>query len=252
MEWMIGLLFLLEMVLPIPIKDKRGRQGGYPAATLSLVAINVIVHLALTWAVSQDRVAPEWMFWTFGIVPNAVFEQSGLGALALITSGFLHGGWLHLVGNVFLLWFFGRKVEDLTGSLRFFAFYLLCLLAAGITSAIGRHALSPLEGSIPAIGASGAVSGVMAAYLFLFAGERITTLVLPIPFPFPLPAWVYVVYNLSHDLLLGLLAEEFVREHGFSPFGTDVFAHLGGLLAGLIFIYLYLLPDALVDRRRGR
>ena len=95
-------------------------------------------------------------------------------------------------------------------------------------------------------------TGVMAAYLFLYTGERITTLVIPIPHLFRIPAWVYIVYSFGHDLLLGLLTEEVVETYGFSPFGTDVFAHLGGLVMGLMFIYLYLPPEALVDRRRGR
>jgi membrane associated rhomboid family serine protease len=168
----------------------------------------------------------------------------------------LHADWFHLLGNMFLLWFFGRKVEDLTGPRQFLLFYLLCLLGDGITSTIGRHALSPAEGAIPAIGASGAVSGIMAAYLFLYAGERIKTLVFvfvfPIPYLFPIPVWVYILYNFSHDLLMGLITEEIVQEHGFSPFGTDVFAHIGGLIVGLIFIFLYLTPDVLVNYRRSR
>ncbi len=112
--------------------------------------------------------------------------------------------------------------------------------------------MSPLEATVLAIGASGAVSDVMAAYLFLFTGERITTLTIPIPWLFRLPTWIYIIYNCGHDLFLGLLTEDFVKEHGFSPFGTDVFAHVGGLITGLIFIYLYLPPEALVDRRRRR
>lgn len=247
---MIGLLFLLELVLPLPLKDNRGRHRGFPVATSSLVIINVVVHIVLVWAVSNSVADPDQIFESFGVVPNAVLEQTGLGALSLVTAGFLHAGWLHLAGNMFILWFFGRKVEDLTGPVHFFLFYLLCLLGDGIASTVGRHALSPLEASIPAIGASGAVSGVMAAYLFLFTGERITTLVIPIPWLFRLPAWVYIIYNFGHDLLLGLLTQEMVKAHGFSPFGTDVFAHVGGLIVGLIFIFLYLSPDALVDQRR--
>jgi membrane associated rhomboid family serine protease len=252
MEWMIGLLSVLELVLPIPIKDSRGRHRGFPVATVSLVIINVIVYVALTQLLPDALADPEKFYGNYGIVPNAIMEQSGLGALTLLTAGFLHGSVLHLLGNMFILWFFGRKVEDLTGPLRFSLFYFLCLLGAGIASTIGRHALSPIEGAIPGIGASGAVSGVMAAYLFLFTGESITTIILPIPFLFRLPAWVYIVYNFAHDLLLGLLTEEVVKQIGFSPFGTDVFAHIGGLTVGLICIYLYLLPDALVDRRRSR
>ena len=128
----------------------------------------------------------------------------------------------------------------------------MCLLGAGIASTMGRYALSPYEATMPSIGASGAVSGVMAAYLFLYAGERITTLVIPIPYLFKLPAWIYIVYNFSHDLVLGLLTEEIVKQQGASPFGTDVFAHVGGLIIGLICIYLYLPPEALVGRRRSR
>jgi membrane associated rhomboid family serine protease len=108
----------------------------------------------------------------------------------------------------------------------------------------------PREATAPSIGASGVVSGVMAAYLFLFTGERITALIIPIPWLFGLPAWIYIIYSFGHDLLLGLLTEEFMNEHGLSPFGTDVFAHVGGLVIGFIFIYLYLPPEALVDRRR--
>jgi membrane associated rhomboid family serine protease len=250
MEWMTGLLFLLELVLPLPLKDERGRHRGFPVATATLVITNVVIYVAVVWLLNASGTDADQFLHTFGIVPSTILARDGLGALSLLTAGFLHADWLHLLGNMFILWFFGRKVEDLIGPLPFSLFYTLCLLGAGITSTVGRHALSPVEATLPSIGASGAVSGVMAAYLFLFTGERITTLVIPIPYLFRLPAWVYIVYNFSHDLLLGLLAEEMVREYGFSPFGTDVFAHVGGLIAGLIFIYLYLPAEALVDRRR--
>jgi len=252
MEWMVGLLIVLELIFPIPLKDSRGQHRGFPAATTALVFLNVWVFLAVSWIVSESLADPNQLIQTLGIVPDAVLKQEGLGALSLVTAGFLHGGWLHLLGNMFILWFFGRKVEDLIGPFHFFLFYLLCLLGAGIASSLGRYALSPYEATVPSIGASGAVSGVMASYLFLFAGERITTLVLPIPYLFKLPAWVYIVYNFGHDLLLGLLTEEVVKHYGSSPFGTDVFAHMGGLVVGLAFVYLYLPPEALVDHRRGR
>ena len=252
MEWMIGLLILLELVFPLPLKDTRGQHRGFPIATTALVLINIIVFIAMAWILSEALTDPEQMIQTLGVVPSDVLDQSGLGSLSLVTAGFLHGDLLHIAGNMFILWFFGRKIEDLIGPFNFFLFYLLCLLGAGIASTVGRHALSPLEATVPAIGASGAVSGVMAAYLFLFTGERITTLIIPIPWLFRLPAWVYIIYNFGHDLLLGLLTEEFVKKHGFSPFGTDVFAHVGGLIIGLIFIYLYLPPEALVDRRQRR
>ena len=252
MEWMHGLLILLELIFPIPLKDDRDPHRGFPWATTSLLILNAFVYIVVLWILSESLADPEEVVQTLGIVPSAVLERDGLGALSLVTAGFLHGGWLHLLGNMFILWFFGRKVEDLLGPFHFFLFYLMCLLGAGIASTIGRYALSPYEATMPSIGASGAVSGVMAAYLFLYAGERITTLVIPIPYLFKLPAWIYIVYNFSHDLVLGLLTEEIVKQQGVSPFGTDVFAHMGGLVIGLIFIYLYLPPEALIDHRRGR
>jgi len=252
MDWMIGLLFLLELILPFPLKDNRGQHRGFPAATAALVLINVVVFVATALIFSNTLTDPDQMIQTLGVVPSAVLDQSGLGSLSLVTAGFLHGDLLHIFGNMFVLWFFGRKIEDLIGPFHFFLFYLLCLLGAGIASTVGRHALSPIEATVPSIGASGAVSGVMAAYLFLFTGERITTLIIPIPWLFQLPAWTYIIYSFGHDLLLGLLTEEFVKEYGFSPSGTDVFAHVGGLMVGLIFIYLYLPPEALMNRRQRR
>jgi membrane associated rhomboid family serine protease len=252
MSWMYGLLIILELVLPIPLKDDRGKNRGFPVATATLVAINVLVQIILMWALARDGADAEQLFKTYGIVPQDVLARHGLGALSLVTAGFIHAGWLHLIGNMFILWFFGRKVEDLIGPVSFFLFFLLCLFGAGIASTLGRHALSEIEAGVPSIGASGAVSGVMAAYLFLYTGEHITTLIIPIPWLFRLPAWVYISYNFVHDLLLGLLTEEVVRENGFSPFGTDVFAHVGGLIVGLIFIYLYLPAEALLDYRQNR
>ena len=252
MTLLIILIWLSQIVYLLPIRDRRSRRLGFPWMTLSLVIINTLIHILVVVVSSgSDEVA--WvMLYPYMEVPRLILDGEGLGALSVLTSGFLHGGWWHLAGNMFILWFFGRKVEDLIGPFQFFLFYLLCLLGAGITSTIGRYALSPVEASVPSIGASGAVSGVMAAYLFLFTGERITTLVLPIPYLFSVPAWIYIVYNFGHDLLLGLLTEEVVKQYGSSPFGTDVFAHMGGLVVGLAFIYLYLPPEALIHQRRVR
>jgi membrane associated rhomboid family serine protease len=260
MEFILGPLFILETFLLLPLKDNRERQRGFPIATASLVALNVVIFVFMLWVLPGIVSDPEQfygdLFENFAIVPINVLEQNGPGALSLVTAGFMHANIAHLMGNMIILWFFGRKVEDLTGPFRFLLFYLLCLLGAGITSAVGRHALSPIEATVPSIGASGAISGVMAAYLFLYASEQINTLVvfasIPIPYVFKWPAWVYIVYNFVHDLLLGLLTEELVKIYGASPIGVDVFAHAGGLIMGLIFIYLYLLPDALVDRRQHR
>src|SRR3990170_2219376 len=98
MEWMFGLLIILELVLPLPLKDQRGKNRGFPVATTALVCINVLVHIAVLWLRPESATALETVFQTYGVVPDAVLERDGLGALSLITAGFLHSGWLHLAG----------------------------------------------------------------------------------------------------------------------------------------------------------
>jgi membrane associated rhomboid family serine protease len=268
MTFLVFLFFLLQSLFLFPIKDRRERQRTFPWATASLVLVNVIIHIIVTILILQQPNTPENPPWTiiypFMEVPALILNREGLGALSVFTSGFLHGSLSHLLGNMFVLWFFGRKVEDSTGPLRFAFFYILCLFTASLLSVIARASLSADNAWIPGLGASGAIAGVMAAYLFLYSEERILTLFsawlapvislpggcfIPLPIPVWLPAWVYIVYNFLNDAIVGQLAQELSRGGAELSLGVNVFAHLGGAAGGFIFILFFLHPDVLAQRR---
>lgn len=261
-SFLIFLLILTEMIFLLPISDNRGRRRGFPWMTASLVAINVVIHIGVTLiALTQPFPFDEavWrLIYPYMQVPKLIAEGEGLGALSTLTSFFLHGGWSHLLGNMLFLWFFGRKVEDATGLVQFGLFYLLCGFAAGLMSAFANITFFPDTAFIPGLGASGAISGVMGAYLFLYSDEKIRTLgafslfgqcLIPIPIFMHLPAWVFLVYQFFKDALLGQLALEIVKFESQFSLGVGVFAHMGGMVSGLLFIFLFLHPEALVARR---
>lgn len=250
------LILLLQMIFLLPIKDRRGRRRDFPWMTATLVVINVLIHGWVIFFVLPYQPEPvtqptDFVLYPFMEVPHLILAGQGLGALSILTSGFLHGGLAHLLGNMFTLWFFGRKVEDSTGPLRFALFYLLCLFSAGLFSVVARGTLSPTQAQIPSLGASGAIFGVMTAYLFLYSDEKVLTLVsthfipiLPLPIPIWLPAWVFIVQTLLGNALLGELIQS-----GAIYSQVNVFAHLGGAAGGFLFIYFFLHPEVFALRR---
>jgi membrane associated rhomboid family serine protease len=258
---LIGCFYVLQTAFLLPLKDNRPQRRGFPWMTATLVAINTLIHIAValwltTQTVPDDQ--PPWLpIYPFMQVPQLILDGEGLGALSSLTAMFLHGDWSHLIGNMFFLWFFGRKVEDLTGSMRFGLFYLLVGFASGLISVVANILFFPATTYIPGLGASGAISGVMGAYLFLYWDEHITTLVaaslqgclIPFPWPVKLPAWVFLVYSFLKDALLGQIALELVEIAPEFFLGVGVFAHMGGVVTGLIFIFLFLHPEALAYRR---
>jgi membrane associated rhomboid family serine protease len=148
----------------------------------------------------------------------------------VFSSMFLHGGWMHLIGNMWFLWLFGNNVEDAMTRPRFLAFYLVC----GVAAALAQVALDP-RSIIPMVGASGAISGVMGAYLVLFPRVKVYTLV-PLGFFFTtiaLPAWVMLIYWMALQVFGGL------GSIGSTGGGVAFFAHLGGFIAGLVLIRLF-------------
>jgi hypothetical protein len=212
----------------IPLRDTIPSRS-FPVVTLALVAANVLVFLnGLSAGPGMAR-----LFLDFGIVPIR-YTSSGVAAqftlweqaYPFITTQFLHGGWLHLLSNVWFLWVFGDNVEDRLGRIRYLLFYLLCgALAAG------AHILANPSSTLPTIGASGAVAGVLGAYLIFFPGARVTTLV-PI-FIFiqiiQIPAFVFIGIWALTQLILGAAAL------GGSPGGGVAWwAHIGGLAAGMV------------------
>jgi membrane associated rhomboid family serine protease len=145
---------------------------------------------------------------------------------------FLHSGWLHIIGNMWTLWIFGDNVEDRMGPIRFLFFYLLCGIAAGIV-----HSLTNPDSMMPAVGASGAIAGVLGAYFFLFPYARIVVLI-PVfifPFFFEMPAVLYLGFWILTQVFSGTLALATPEQVG----GVAWWAHVGGFIAGIILHFFF-------------
>ena len=194
-----------------------------PAVTLLLIAVNVLIFL-LEMSLSPD--GREGFVYHYALIPDRFIPTS------LLTSMFLHGGWLHLIGNMWFLWVFGSHIEDAIGSARFLIFYLV----SGIASALVQMVMT--SGSpIPTVGASGAIAGVMGAFLILFPRARVVTLVILIIFitTVELPAAFMLLYWFALQLLSGLSS---LGNMGQAQ-GIAWFAHVGGFVAGLLFIRFF-------------
>lgn len=206
----------------IPLRDSQPSYST-PVVTAGLIVANVLVFLH---QVSLDDFSLNHFIRTYAIVP-ARFEFS-----TLLTSMFLHGGWLHLIGNMWFLWIYGDNVEDILGGLRYLVFYLLCGVAAGLA-----HVLTNAGSPVPTIGASGAVAGVMGAYLVKFPHSRIVTLI-PIFFlltTVELPAVLILLYWFLIQIFSGMAA---AGQMASAQGGVAWFAHVGGFVAGMVLIGL--------------
>lgn len=218
-------------MLFLPINDtESNRYGGPPLMTLTLVVLNVLVMIAKPFLY-------DWipLYGLFGSVPKYLISEQGGGALASITSTFLHANLLHLGGNMVFLWVFGRRVEDACGPWRYLAFYLLCGLGADLMSTMIRA-----DETIPGIGASGAIAGLLGAYLILFPGGKIRAFFLIFFIPtFPR---IRAFWFLLYWILMQLISGYFVLTQQTS-YSTNYFAHLGGFFTA-IFVFLFLRPEA--------
>jgi membrane associated rhomboid family serine protease len=217
----------------IPLRD-RNPSGSFPAVTLAIIAACVLAFLYELMA--QDNLRD--LFSSYALIPGKItygLETGRLPIFDLVTpffsSMFLHGGWLHLIGNMWYLWIFGDNVEDALGPVGFLVFYLVTGLAAGLT----HYALEP-GSTIPTVGASGAISGVLAGYATLFPQARVVTLV-PLGFfiqLMELPAVVLLVIWVIIQALSGLVSFG-VGQSGGVAWG----AHVGGFVAGLVLVRLF-------------
>jgi membrane associated rhomboid family serine protease len=206
-----------------PLWDSE-KSESRPVVTICLIVVNV---LAFFYQISLDGFSLHQFLMHFGTVPRD-FEF-----LDLLTSMFLHGGWMHLLGNMWFLWVFGDNIEDILGRWNYLGFYLLCGAAGGIL-----HVWSAPNSPLPAIGASGAISGVMGAYLVKFPKSRIHTLLFFIIFvtTIEVPAILMIGYWFAVQLFSGFgsLAQASAAKGG----GTAWFAHVGGFVAGVVLIKL--------------
>jgi len=172
-----------------------------------------------------------------------VVDNDPINVLTPFTSMFLHGGWGHLLGNLMFFWVFGNNVEDSMGRIRFLLFYLICGLAAAVAHIMVQPA-SPL----PTVGASGAISGVLGAYLVLYPKIRINMLFIFVIFwkVIAIPAWVVLIFWFLWQVFAGIPELTAVRPDVSS--GVAVWAHIGGFVAGFVLVKIFENP-LLVARR---
>ncbi len=214
----------------IPLRDST-RSGSFPLITICLIAVNTLVFY---YQVSLGEDGMNRMAYTFGLVPAYYtnFQVPLIDYLAFITTFFLHGSWMHLIGNMWILWLFGDNVEDKMGKAGFLAFYLTCGLLASIT-----HFAFNISSDVPVVGASGAVAGVMGAYFLMFRKAKVLTFIPPF-FLLNLPAWIYLGFwavTQMYGGAVGLLSVGHEQQVAF-------WAHIGGFLAGMILFKRYLHP----------
>ena len=171
-------------------------------------------------------------------------DREPINALTPLTSMFLHGSWMHLLGNGLFLWVFGNNVEDSMGRGRFLVFYVLC----GLVAAAAQVAVGPAS-PVPMVGASGAISGVLGGYLLLYPRVRVRVLFILFIFirVFRIPAYLVLLWWIGYQILMGL-PELMSVERDVSS-GVAVWAHIGGFAAGLLLIKLFARKD-LVERHR--
>jgi membrane associated rhomboid family serine protease len=222
----------------IPLYDRNPTRSS-PFVTYVLVAINVLVYL-YELALAPSPQALETFYYRFGVVPAELLSGRdvppllpvGPVYLTVLTSLFVHGGLLHVGGNMLYLWIFGNNVEDRLGHLRFLLFYLVC----GSAAAMAQIALSA-DSRYPMIGASGAVAGVLGAYLVLFPSARITTLLFLGFFitVLQVPALLLIGYWFLLQVLNGFFSLVLPMGEG----GTAWFAHIGGFVAGILLLRLF-------------
>lgn len=209
-----------------------------PVGTWILIAINAIVFLA---ELSLPQPALEQFFYCFGIVPARYTHPEWASYVGFpadtywpfLTSMFLHGGWIHLLGNMWTLWLFGEGVEDRLGTGRYLVFYLLCGISAGLI-----HFFTNPMSTVPTVGASGAIAGILGAYFILFPRAHVIVIV-PIffwPFFFDLPAVTYLAFWFFLQLFNGTLGLARPEQVG----GVAWWAHVGGFAAGILLVGLFL------------
>ena len=224
-----------------PIQDSVPSRS-VPVVTRTIIFVNALVFF---FELMLPQRGVEQIFYLFGIVP-ARFTHPDWAAYVgfpvdtywpLLTHQFLHGGWLHIIANMWTLWIFGDNVEDRMGSVRFAIFYLTCGVLAGLT-----HLVTNPNSTVPSVGASGAIAGVLGAYLLFFPTARLVVM-FPIfffPFFFEVPAVIYLGFWFFSQLFSGTLALAGPQHVG----GIAWWAHIGGFVSGMILCGL------LVRRRR--
>ncbi|MEX0749625.1 MAG: rhomboid family intramembrane serine protease [Dehalococcoidia bacterium] len=247
----------------IPISDSV-RTRSVPYVNLAIIVLNLLVFLYEVY-LSQDVVRGnvtelDLFIYEWGNVPACTFDELGRNAalsaegraicgeqsqplLTMITATFIHGGWLHIGGNMLFLWIFGDNVEDTMGHLRYLVFYLLCGVLAGLV-----HGVTDIDSLQPAVGASGAIAGVMGAYIVLFPRAVVYVIFGFIFIPLPLPAFVLIGIWIVIQVFFGWASLGVDTASG----GVAYFAHIGGFVAGAALVHAFILGRKRPRRSTGR
>jgi membrane associated rhomboid family serine protease len=214
----------------MPLGDDDSQVHITPIITFGLIAVNVLVFL---YQLTQGNI--EGFFQTWSVIPVEYSRTTDIAPMhpgpcwiTTLTSMFMHGGWMHLLGNMLFLWIFGDNVEQAMGSFRFLVFYLLC----GVVATLAHIMMGP-SSEIPSLGASGAISGVLGAYIVMFPKQRVRVLVGRMVTQMPAIAVIGLWIVLQFVNGLGQLAQ--TAETG----GVAYAAHVGGFLAGLVLVWVF-------------
>jgi membrane associated rhomboid family serine protease len=206
-----------------PIGDDDSQRRTLPGVTYALIAVNVLFFLVELSA--GDQFVETWAF-----IPARFAENPGANFATIFTAMFMHGGWFHLFGNMLFLWIFGDNVEDRFGHLKFLIFYLL----VGVAATFAQFALAP-HSTVPNVGASGAIAGVLGAYILMFPQARVNVLlgrqIVAMPALIVLGMWIAI------QLVSGVGTIAYTDENA-NVGGVAYMAHIGGFAAGLLMAFL--------------
>lgn len=204
-----------------PIRDHNPSERT-PYVTLCLIALNIAIYLGGLALIQDDRALSQFYF-DYALLPARLSE--GENYVALVTSIFLHGGFMHLAGNMLFLWIFGDNLEDEMGHIPFLIFYLAC----GVGASLAQY-VTDTTSMVPTVGASGAIAGVMGGYLLLFPKARVDIFIFFIVFfrIFPIPAWIMLGLWFVLQLFGGVSVDT-------SGGGVAYWAHAGGFVIGFVF-----------------
>jgi membrane associated rhomboid family serine protease len=236
-----------------PIGDDNSGRQSYPVVTVVLILVNVAVFLYQLSLLATSPQELERFVTAYGAIPAEL--TSGVDVppriafpvyLTVLTSMFLHGGLLHIAGNMWYLWIFGDNVEDAMGHLRFLGFYLI----GGIGAALVQTSTAP-SSPVPMVGASGAISAVMGAYLVLYPGGLVRTLAFL--------GWIPILFYLPAVILIGLW---FILQFfaGIASLGVETaptggiayWAHIGGFVTGMLLVWFFRQPERVARQRAAR
>jgi membrane associated rhomboid family serine protease len=219
----------------IPIRDDQPRFST-PYVTYFLIGLNLVIFL---FEASLTPQSFKILLFQLGMVPaNITAFLGGTGRpgvvaafLPTLTSMFLHGSWMHVIGNMWFLWIFGDNIEDYLGHFKYLLFYLLC----GLGAAFAQVILNP-HSRVPTVGASGAIAGVLGAYFLLYPRAKVL-IWFPIFFLFYLPAWVTLGYWFAMQFVSG--AATSIANYSETSGGVAFWAHVGGFVAGIVLIKIF-------------